>query len=197
MTIKQCNILRVYHAANAEVIQQGLSWYNDANQEAQRLAELLPNKSVSHAAGVISALSPGLKWEVTIKAAERTILGESLDGIGVRYSVHKNKAKRIANGSNPDSEFEGRDRPKTRAFWKLISNPLDSLSVCIDVHAYGVWFGKRITSDSENLPRIRGRLYNRIAGDYITVARCLGILPHQLQAVTWLQHRHFWDIAPF
>jgi hypothetical protein len=195
MTRGQRNIFKVYNKANAEQIRQGLSWYNDGHAEAIRLAELLPDKSIARAAGIISAVSPGLRWEQNIEAAERIIRGETLEGIGQRYKAHRDKAIRIRDGSDVEKEFTGRDRPKTRAFWKLLCNPADPLTMCVDGHGYAIWFGERITLDKT--PHVRGRLYQRIAGDYIVVAKMLGILPCQLQAITWVTWRHIWEVAPF
>jgi hypothetical protein len=191
----QRNILKIYRKANAEQIRQGLSWYSDAHNEAALLAGLLPDKSIARAAGIISAVSPGLRWEKNIEAAERIINGESLDGIGQRYKAHRDKAVRIRGGSDLNNEFIGRDRPKTRAFWQLLCNPTDPLTVCVDGHGYAIWYGERVTLD--NIPHIRGRLYNRIAGDYVVAAKSLGILPCQLQAITWITWRHIWKVAPF
>lgn len=199
MTRGQRNILKVYQKANAEQIRAGLSWYSDAHKEAGRLSEIPQamafNNSLVSAAGIISAVSPGLQWEKNIEAAERIIRGESLDGIGQRYKAHRDKAERIRDGSNPEKEFAGRDRPKTRAFWKLLCNPADPFMVCVDGHGYAIWSGVRVTLDKT--PHVRDRLYQHIAGDYIVVAKMIGILPCQLQAITWVTWRHIWDVAPF
>lgn len=195
MNHNQHNIIRVYNRANADQIRDGLNWYQSAHAECVRLADLLPDKMVYRAAGIVSAISPGLRWEVTVEAAERIIRHESLEGIGQRYAIHRRKAERIRDGSSLGKEFYGPDRDKTRNFWHLLCHPANPLAVCVDGHAYSIWFGSRIKLDQT--PYLRGRLYIRIARDYITVARDLGILPCQLQAITWITHRHFHEIAPF
>jgi hypothetical protein len=190
------NILRVYEMASADHVRQGVSWYHEANAEVSRMVSAFPLCiPVSVGAGIVSALSPGLRWERNIEAAERILARESLEGIGVRYRRNIAKAERIRDGSDPDKEFAGRDRPKTRAFWKLLCDPADKLMVCVDSHAYSIWVGERIVAD--DTPHIRGRLYDRIAWDYVAVSRSLGLLPNQLQAITWIAWRDHWNVAPF
>jgi hypothetical protein len=74
-----------------------------------------------------------------------------------------------------------------RAFFACISEPATTQAVCIDGHAYSIWAGRRITLDA--VPPVSDRLYNRIVGDYVVVAKHLGIRPHQLQAITWVAWR--------
>lgn len=189
MTVRQQNILRVYHLANADEIQAGLSWYLDANQQAARLAKE-NGLTIRQCAGVIAAVSPGLKWEKNVEAAERIIKGEPLDGLGVRWYDGVKKAKRIIRGHNPDMVLKGN---KVRAFFACILNPKNETTVCIDGHAFAIHAGRRITLDET--PTMNDRLYNRIAGDYVIVAKWLGLSPCQLQAVTWVCWRRLQGVV--
>jgi hypothetical protein len=209
MTNNQRHILKMYHAASAAQLQAGISWYQSAHQECKRLVTLLPMVSklssstnfpnafytIERTAGIVSALSPGLRWERNVEAAEALITEQSVVGIGVRYKANIRKAERIRDGCNVANEFAGRGRPKTRAFWILLCNPANPSTVCVDSHAYSIWRGERIPLDE--IPHVRDGLYKRIAGDYIVVAKDLGLLPSQLQAITWVAYRHFHEIASF
>lgn len=180
MRQKQLNILRVYHQATADEIDYGLRWYAIAQEEA---VELMPD-SPSVAAGIIAALSPGLRWEFNILAADRIIAGEPLDGLGVRWSRNVMKAKRILAGEAPDTVLRGN---KVRAFYDCIVNH-ESTSVCIDSHAYSIWYGKRFTT--EEVPHLdRRNRYQNIVRDYHIVANEVGVRPMQLQAICWVVWR--------
>lgn len=180
MSIRHTNILRTYHQASADEMQSGMTWYRSANEEADRLS-VENNLTVAQTSAIIAAVSPGLRWERNVECAERIIKRESLKGLGVRWYDGVRKAKRVLKGHNPLEVLKGN---KVRAFYACIANPSTTIgSVCIDGHAYAIWCGKRITLD--DVPPLNDRLYNRIAGDYVEVARQLSIAPCQLQAVTW------------
>lgn len=188
MTVRQQNILRTYHAATADEIRDGMTWYRAANEEADRLATE-NNLTVRQTSAIIAALSPGLRWERNVEAAERVILGESLDGLGVRWYDGVRKAKRILRGHNPDVVLRGN---KVRAFNSCIADPSMTMAVCVDGHAYAIWCGKRI--NLEDVPTMNNRLYHRIAGDYVRVAIDLAIRPCQLQAIVWVCWRRIHDV---
>lgn len=180
MTVKQLNLLQVYHQATVDEMASGLTWYRDTNCEADRLAEE-NGLTIRQTAGMIAAVSPGLRWERNVECAERIIRGETLNGLGVRWYDGVHKAKRILRGHDPSTVLKGN---KVRAFYACILSPsAASGSVCIDGHAYSIWTGRRVALD--DVPPINDRLYNRIATDYAIVAKDLAIAPCQLQAVTW------------
>lgn len=194
MTIRQLNIHRVYSQASADEISTGLGWYKDAHQQADDIRGKL---TVLQCAGIIAALSPGLRWENNIEAAERIIKGRSLKGLGIRWYDGVKKARRIKRGENPSVVVQGN---KTRAFMALLANPDNAVSVCIDGHAYAIAVGRRIPLDE--IPPITDSLYNKLSADYLTVARAIGILPCQLQAITWVTWRRLHGVtrpepAPF
>lgn len=190
MTVKQLNILRTYHQATADELQRGMVWYRDANCEADRLADE-NDLSTTQTAGMIAAVSPGLRWERNVECAERIIKHETLNGLGVRWYDGVRKAKRILKGHNPVEVLKGN---KVKAFYACILNPSNPIgSVCIDGHAYAIWVGRRITLD--DVPTINDRLYNRIASDYCVVAKDLAISPCQVQSITWLTWRRLHGIV--
>jgi len=76
---------------------------------------------------------------------------------------------------------------KVRAFYQCLLNPADWFHVCIDGHAFGIWSGERIALDK--VPSITAKRYRMIATDYSKVADNVGLLPNQLQAITWTAWR--------
>lgn len=188
------NILRVFHQATADDIHHGLTWYGTARDEAR---EMHDNLSLS--AGVIAALSPGMRWEFNILAAHALIAGESIDGYAVRWYANVRKAKRIIKGESPFDVLRG---PKVRAFYQCIMNPLDREPVCIDSHAYSIWLGHRIVS--ADVPLLtRHKRYETIADHYREAAHVVSSVPSQMQAITWVTWRRIHakemkiSVAPF
>lgn len=179
MTHRQLNIFRTYSNATAEEIDNGLRWYATAHDEAKRLHE-----NIRIGAAVIAAVSPGLRWERNIEAAERILASRTLNGLGVRWYDGVKKAKRVMRGDNPDVVLKGN---KVRAFYACIVNPNQSLHCCVDGHAYAIWAGRRI--NLTEVPNITDKLYRRIEADYAAVAKTISIKTHQLQAITWLTWR--------
>lgn len=185
------NILAAYNQATPIEIEQGKAWYWEAHEAASRLH---PDTRIATA--IVAALSPGLRWERNIEAARRVIVGESLDGIGVRYTANIKKAYRLLHGESVENVlFAGkRSGSKVRAFWACLFNPLDWFNCVIDGHAFGIWNNERIPLDA--VPNLdRNGLYSRIATDYTRVADRLGLLPNQIQAITWQTWRRLVGVA--
>lgn len=187
-TVRQNNLLRCYHLATMEERDSGMTWYRDANCEADRLA-VENGIDVQQSAGIIAAVSPGLRWERNVACAERIIKGEVLDGLGVRWYDGVWKAEKILRGKAPMHVLRGN---KVRAFYACILDPSNRLHVCVDGHAYAIWVGRRVTLD--DVPTLNDRLYTRIAADYANVAYQVGITPCQLQAITWVTWRRLHSV---
>lgn len=67
------NVRKIMELATPEEIDYWANWYDVAHGEASELAENL-GMPLDVVAGVIAALSPNLKWEVNIDAAENLLL---------------------------------------------------------------------------------------------------------------------------
>lgn len=179
------NILRVYDQATAEEIREGLEWYSSAHEEIKAI-----HPDIRIGAAIVAATSPGLRWERNIEVGRRIIDGEDLTGLGVRWYDGVKKAKRILKGSNPLVVLKGN---KVRCFYQCLLKPDNRLAVCIDGHAYAIWKGKRVTLN--DVPTLTDRLYNAIARDYMEAAQTVGVLPNQLQAVTWVVWRRLHGVS--
>jgi hypothetical protein len=174
------NILRVYHQACAGEIDAGLRWYSQAHDEAKRIQPARGNISLSQVCAIIAVLSPGLRWERNLAAADRVIRGEGLEGLGIRWYRGVRKAEQILNGEAIADVLQGN---KTFCFYDNLFNPSRSERVTIDGHAWAIQAGIRLTLDK--IPSLSDKQYRRIEEDYQTAAGEVSIRPLQLQAITW------------
>ena len=65
--------------------------------------------------------------------------------------------------------------------------------VCIDGHAYSIWFGDRVTL--AKVPSIGKKLRAQIKSDYMAVADKNNLKPFEVQAITWVAHRRLHGVA--
>ena len=174
------NILTAYDNATAADANEGTAWYADARAFAAGLAAgtLL---TVEHAAGVIAALSPRVRWN-TNKFAAATIVDAAQNGRSepTVAGLTKNRAKAwvIALGRMPLDVLGGQ---KVRAFYANILGDEDAVTV--DVWAARVALGPDATD------RIPARQYVAIADAYRLAADMRGVSPMVMQATTWVYIR--------
>ena len=106
-----------------------------------------------------------------------------------------NKAKALAilaaDNANSDDVLSILRGPKLSEFFNCIMG--ESADVCIDGHAYCIWFGTRSTL--ANVPSIGVKLRREIKADYIAVAEDLGLSASALQAITWCTYRRIHQIS--
>jgi len=202
-TIGTRNILAVFALASRGEHVEGRSWYSRANAIACEIANE-HGISVEQAAGCIAALSPSNRWERNIVDAENLVraftIGGAAEAMNVKvatYGKMKAKAIKCLEGSSSDLDqqniLNGR---KIVAFYRCIMGFGDT--VCVDGHAYSIWFGDRMTLAS--VPNIGKRLYQEITGDYVEAARMLAengtpITCFELQAVTWVTWRRLHGVT--
>ena len=172
----------------------GKLWYRRANTAAVRLAEQY-EVTIPVAAGVIAALSPRNKWERNLIDAENLIAayqaaGEEGAEVVKVCTFGKNKAKAIQilqAGIGIQAILSG---PKLIEFYSCIMGEDD---VCIDGHAYSIWFGCRVTL--AKVPSIGKKLRAQIKADYMVVADKNNLKPFEVQAITWVTHRRLHGVA--
>lgn len=181
------NILAVYAAATPTDKENGKRWYSIANAAAQDLAETY-NLSLAAAAGIIAALSPQEAWESNLLIA--TEFCES----GALASVHTtnacDKASRIFRNSNAAEHevYAILGGNKVRSFFRNILFPLTAGPVTIDRHACAILLGTDTPTFNTQYGKIleRKHYYRCATAYYRAAARELGLLPQELQAITWL-----------
>lgn len=164
-------ILKVYHDAS-EFDRRAKDWYRQAHAECKALADET-GLALESVVGVVAVISPRLKWEVNVNEARRIIRGETSRALGKNVA----KARRILAGEKPQEVVSG---PKVTSFYRNILNPDDTHAVTIDTWAARVWSGDWAWGKS-----VDARLYEKIAADYREAAAEVGLLPCELQAITW------------
>lgn len=172
----QYNILCTYEQATDSERHTGERWYRNANTWCRR-NDVLP--------GVLAAFSPMTRWETNKQRARDFTRTGKTEGFAEQIA----KADAIRKGDDPRAVLGGR---KVRSFHYNIAFPRRAGAVTIDRHAWAVATG------NEN-PRALERLgvYETVAAAYRATARIMteDLLPHELQAITWLAHRRLKEEA--
>ena len=193
----QKHIQALLDLASVAEQSEGLSWYQRANLAAVRLADQY-EISIDTAAGVIAALSPRNKWERNLIDAENIIAAFKAAGYDAceevkvcTFGANKKKALDIllysATGELIKEILSG---PKLQEFFACIIGEDD---VCIDGHAYSIWFGDRVTL--ANVPSIGKKLRAEIKKDYLAVAKKNNLTGYEVQAITWVAHRRIHGVT--
>lgn len=169
------NILATYERATEDQKIKGKQWYPVAHD----LATMIGDGDTRMGAGVIAALSANKSWSENVKIATRALGSGKATG-HVKDAIIK--ATRIMNGADPVDVLPM--SAKTGNFYRCILDPSDPEPVCVDRHAHDVAVGKAYGNDDRGLSS-KGR-YSALAGAYRAAAERLGILPSELQAITWV-----------
>lgn len=164
------NILAVYRRATPADIMEGMSWYQNAHLIAREAG------NVAVGAGILSALSPRMPWSRNVALARQGFVAPLTGGALTRSIAAANA---ILGGANPLDILGGL---KTRAFFDNILNPLTSDEITVDTHAIKI---AGLDRDS-----VGKGLYRDIANGYREAADIVGIMPLEMQAVTWTVYRN-------
>ena len=164
----QKHIQALLDLASAGEQSEGLTWYQRANLAAVRLADQY-EIAIDTAAGVIAALSPRNKWDRNLLDAENLIAAFKAGGEDAAadvkvctFGANKKKALEILIwAAQGDIVKEFLSGPKLVEFFSCIIGEDD---VCIDGHAYSIWFGDRVTL--AKVPSIGKKLREEIKKDY-------------------------------
>lgn len=187
------NILRYYQLCSQEEVDVGKRWYADANTFCQELAEQY-NLEVWKVAGVVASLSPQTSW-IRNKIDAREFISKGGRGfMGQRDRTIK--AKKILKASSGDEVHDLLSTQpgkalKTKAFFRNIALPGFCDTTCIDRHAIAIATQRpdktRALSDKEG--SLTERQYKFLSDCYVKAARKVGLIPSELQAVTWNKYR--------
>jgi hypothetical protein len=201
LTINQHHIVARFMDATSGEIEYGKQWYSIAYAIADRIS-LAYGLNTETVAAVIAALSPNNKWERNIKDAENVVaaymLGGVEDALNVKVCTYKkNLAKAVDCLNSCHCDYESLLKgPKVIEFYHSILGANDD--VCIDGHAYSVWFGERLTM--KDVPNIGKILRQRIKDDYIIATEFINdngdelFTPCQIQAITWVAHKRLYNV---
>ena len=197
LSVNAREVVAKFTLATSQEVQYGVDWYATALKIASRIASKY-GITTEVAAGVIAALSPNNRWERNIIDAENIIKcwaagGTDEDVLAVTcctYSTMKQKALDILTRDIPIVEIL--NGPKIIEFFNCITNPMLN-DVCIDGHAYSVWFGQRLTM--KQVPNIGKKLRQQIKTDYVDATTFINeelnesFTPADIQAITWVTHK--------
>ena len=180
------NITSVYRDADETQHAEGLLWYSDAQKAAHDIA-VKHDIAVFIVVAVISALSPNNKWTRNIVNADALIgafmRGDGIDAVKVStYHKMKQKAWDIL-AARPD--YDGaKTMLKGQKITSFFMDIMGEFNVTIDGHARNIAYGERVglTDDRTN---IGVREYRALQAAYEEAARRVGLMPYQLQAITW------------
>ena len=166
---------------------KGKDWYFEVNDYCKTLSEIY-NIPLIKVAGIMSALSPNNTFKSNVRSLERFLKTKGNCKVTC-FDSQKNKAIKILN-TNDNSydnilELLGKGL-KTRSFFCNIYQPHKSEKVTVDrwAHRWGeqkgiVPLGKVLTN----------KRYNEIQKAMREYANELNILPHQFQAMAWVELR--------
>jgi len=180
------NIVSVYRDADETQHAEGLLWYSDAQKAAHNIA-VKYDIAVYIVVAVIAALSPNNKWSRNIVNAD-ALIGAFIRGDGLlsvkvsTYNKMKQKAWDIL-AARPD--YDGaKDMLKGQKITSFFMDIMGEFNVTIDGHARNIAYGERVglTDDRTN---IGVREYRALQAAYEEAARRVGLMPYQLQAITW------------
>ena len=201
LSVNAREIVAKFTLATSQEVQLGVDWYRSALNISGRIASKYHLK-VETVAGVIAALSPNNRWERNIIDAEAMIKcwsagGTDEDILAVKvctYTKMQEKALNILKGCDIVTTLNG---PKIIEFFNCITNPLLN-DVCIDGHAYSVWFGQRLTM--KQVPNIGKKLRQQIKTDYVDACTFINeelnesFTPADIQAITWVTHKRIYGV---
>ena len=180
------NIISVYRDADETQHAEGLLWYSDAQKAAHNIA-VKYDVPVYIVVAVIAALSPNNKWSRNIVNAD-ALIGAFIRGDGLlsvkvsTYHAMKRKAWDILM-ARPD--YDGaKAMLKGQKITSFFCDIMGEFNVTIDGHARNIAYGERVslTDDRSN---IGVREYRALQAAYEEAARRVGLMPYQLQAITW------------
>ncbi len=198
LTQKKCinKIRAIFNAATAAEYKEGLHWYNDANAYSKELAARF-DVPVSQVVGIIAAFSPQAGWQENKRYTLSFLLNPL---VNPRSQIQFDKAKAILKMTNEASIYNAlsvNDAAwKTKAFFLNILNPSVLTDVTIDRHAIAICLQNvnNVHSLSEDYGKLTKKQYTFFESCYIKLAVDLGLLPHQLQAITWTVYRRLREL---
>lgn len=175
------NVLAVYDRATSGQIERGMAWY----EVARGIARGIANGDVRMGAGVLAALSPNESWPRNIVLARQAFENGVASGTLGNSCL---KANAIMAGAVP-LDVMGKGL-KTRNFFANIFDPECAESITIDRHAYDVALDMRNVENKRLC--LTPKRYAAFGAAYLDAASKVGILPNQLQAITWETWRDKW-----
>ena len=189
------NIVACYKTADDDQRAGGMAWYSKAQCAAYDIAAKY-DIAVYLVVAVIAALSPNNKWSRNVINADALIgaflRGDGIDSVKVStYHKMKQKAWDIL-AARPDYDT-AKTMLKGQKITSFFCDIMGEFNVTIDGHARNIAYAEKVglTDDRSNIGRLE---YRALQAAYEEAARQLGLMPYQLQAITWRVWRDRWGI---
>lgn len=179
-------ILHVSRLATHEQVDDGMMWYQDTHNELRTIAHIMgyPARDVF---GIMAALSPGIPYSRNVALTKDML---KTGDCAHPYGDAIRKARAIREYGAPLDILGG---AKVLSFFDNINDPDRSQAVTVDRHAYAITvaetFGPRGGADIRYQDLSRKGAYEAVAQAYRAAAEYVGIMPHQMQAITWTTWR--------
>ncbi len=195
MTNYVSNILEVFKQCTKEELEHGLTWYQQAKDRCQEIAD--KNEMPLHiSVGAVSALSPTNNWEQNLKDGD-LFCTTFADG-GYREDVKASTYKKMWDKAwsileeNGDYETTANilNGPKITDFYRCIMGE----NVCvIDGHAWCIAFADRRVM--QEVPFIGKKLRVELQEAYTIAGEQHGMTAYQMQAATWVAWRRIHGVG--
>ena len=189
------NIVACYKTADDDQRAGGMVWYSKAQCAAYDIAAKY-DIAVYLVVAVIAALSPNNKWARNLVNADALIgaflRGDGIDSVKVStYHKMKQKAWDIL-AARPDYDT-AKTMLKGQKITSFFCDIMGEFNVTIDGHARNIAYAEKVslTDDRSNIGKLE---YRALQAAYEEAARQLGLMPYQLQAITWRVWRDRWGI---
>ncbi len=185
------NVLAVLGKGLPDEWAAGMIWYRLAYEHAERIAGIA-RVSIDLAAAEIAVLSPRTSWPRNLAAAQRIAQHYAAGGTQATFDraglvcLPANIYKAFAILGGNIGVLSGQ---KVVSFYDNILHYRTSGSVTVDAWAYRIAHGMIGVCD-EIGKNITEKRYNEVAAAYQEVAIQRGLLPSEVQAITWvIAHR--------
>lgn len=179
------NILNVYDQATPEERDYWGRWYHDASGTVQQMADR-HNLPLTTVAGVVAVLSPGNKWWMNVRVADKLIFFWENGALKIMgplsaYPLNVKKALAILEKGDPSGLINS---PKVSVFYNSLVDPAGiEDDIVLDGHALNIWRGDKVNLKQAINPNTK--LREQIVNDYKEAAKQLGITVQAVQATTW------------
>jgi len=168
---------------------QSKDWYFILNDYCRLLSDIY-EINILKVSGILSALSPNNTFKTNIKSLELFLKYDGNCKVST-FNAQKNKALRILQLDNNTVTGEIIEEilggKKTQDFFHCIAYPYTSKRVVVDI------WQERWAKEKGIIPS-KGVLTSKrydVIGDHVrSLANELNVLPHQMQAITWVNIRN-------
>lgn len=173
------NIIELLESASPEVKEKGINWYREAREYCVNVSKKTRVR-LDIVIGILAILSPRNKWERnkldTMNLIRGFKEGNSKDYKIYTYNRNKEKALRLLRYKDKRL-IKGN---KVKAFYLNILYPERVTLVTVDT-----WICKGLGID-----KLTPNTYKTVESEYYEVYRDIRyLLPHQIQAVNWINIR--------